>query len=413
MQSQIASAFQNASDIDEAESILRSCVHCGFCTATCPTYQILGDELDGPRGRIYLIKDFLAGQETSSESLEHLDRCLLCRACETTCPSGVRYARLAEIGRREMDKKLTRPLPQHLARVVLRSIFPYPRRMQFLLRFAQAWKGVLREDWAARIPEPCESVDTLSQQGSVHPRVLLFDGCVQQVTTPNTNRALTRVLDHLGVSWALPASAGCCGALSLHLNAEEEAHDFMRRNIDVWWPWVEEGIEAILVSASGCASMLKEYGQSLQDDALYREKARRIAELVRDPADWMVSMGAGISAAKSPRSRIALHNPCSLQHAMGLHGQIEQLLQDAGYELLPVADGHLCCGSAGTYSLLQPELSGELQRRKLENLQAAHPDCIATANVGCQLYLQQKSQVPVQHWLQLLADVLPAQPALP
>ena len=407
MQCDIAPDFHNDSDIAEAEAILRSCVHCGFCTATCPTYQVLGDELDGPRGRIYLIKDFLAGLPTSSESLTHLDRCLLCRACETTCPSGVRYARLAEIGRREMESRIGRPANERVQRALLRSILPYPRRLRPLLRFAQLVKGVLRDDWARRIPDcPTSKVERLGQ-GAEQPLVLLLAGCVQSVSTPNTTLALQQILDYLGIAWRIPAAAGCCGALSRHLNAEEEALGFMRRNIDAWWPWVEQGAQAILVSASGCGSMLKEYGQALQHDLAYAAKARRIAEMAHDPGEWLLAQDLELPAVAPRKNKVAFHSPCSLRHAQGLHGQIETLLQRAGYELLPVGDSHLCCGSAGTYSLLQPELANELRQRKLSFLEADSPDYIATANVGCQLHLQQTSGVEVRHWLELLSAVMP------
>ena len=406
MQTEIASQFRQDVDIDEAESILRSCVHCGFCTATCPTYQVLGDELDGPRGRIYLIKDFLAGHKTSEETREYLDRCLLCRACETTCPSGVRYGRLVEISRREMDRQLPRPAADRLNRALMRQVFPYPQRLRPLLWLGQSLKDILRDDWARRIPACPGQPGERSSPVPERPRVLLLAGCVQSVSTPNTNAALEAILDHLGISWRIASAAGCCGALSMHLGAEEEALGFMRRNIDAWWPWVEQGAEAILISASGCASMLKDYAQALRHDAQYAAKAERISALARDPGDWLLAAGADWRFSGQTRARVALHNPCSLQHALRLHGQIEGLLRAAGYQLLPVADGHLCCGSAGSYSLLQPQMANELRTRKLRNLQAAEPEVIATANVGCQLHLQQEAAVPVRHWLELLAEAV-------
>ena len=407
MQCEIAPNFHNDEDMTEAEAILRSCVHCGFCTATCPTYQILGDELDGPRGRIYLIKEFLAGAPTSSESLTHLDRCLLCRACETTCPSGVRYARLVEIGRRNLEPYLGRPASERLQRALLRSIIPYPQRLRPLLQIAQRAKDVLREDWARRIPD-CPAPTAASKlEGFEQARVLLLAGCVQSVSTPATNLALQKILDYLQIPGRVPATAGCCGALSLHLSAEEEALGFMRRNIDAWWPWIERGAQAILVSASGCGAMVKEYGQALQHDPAYAEKARRIAELARDPGEWLLEEKFAFPSFAPSQRKVAFHSPCSLQHAQRLSGKIETLLQRVGYDLVPVADAHLCCGSAGSYSLLQPDLAKELRERKLSCLEAKAPDCIATANVGCQLHLQQEAGVPVRHWLELLADALP------
>ncbi|XTI73097.1 glycolate oxidase subunit GlcF [Acidithiobacillus sp. AC3] len=407
MQCEIASNFYHDEDMAEAEAILRSCVHCGFCTATCPTYQIVGDELDGPRGRIYLIKEFLAGAPTSSESLTHLDRCLLCRACETTCPSGVRYARLVEIGRRNLEPHLGRPARERLQRALLRSIIPYPQRLRPLLQIARRVKEVLREDWARQIPDCPTPTAATELEGSEQPRVLLLAGCVQSVSTPATNLALQKILDYLQTPWRVPVTAGCCGALSQHLSAEEEALGFMRRNIDAWWPRIEQGAQAILVSASGCGAMVKEYGQALQHDPAYAEKARRVAELARDPGEWLLEGGFEFPSIVPAQRKVAFHSPCSLQHAQRLSGKIETLLQHVGYDLVPVADAHLCCGSAGSYSLLQPELARELRERKLSCLEAKAPDCIATANVGCQLHLQQEADVPVRHWLELLADALP------
>ena len=407
MQTHIAPRFQNDPSVTEADAILRSCVHCGFCTATCPTYQILGDELDGPRGRIYLIKAFFAGAPATEHTLEHLDRCLTCRACETTCPSGVRYARLAEIGRAHLEAEVDRPALERVKRRLLRAIVPRPERFRLLVRLGGACKPLLPDALARKVPTLPKPRPT-APQATAHTRrrVIALAGCVQSVMTPATGAALEQILGTLGVAADVPASAGCCGALSLHLGAHSEAHDYMRRNINAWWPLIEAGAEAILVSASGCGSMVKEYGEALQNDPDYAEKAARVAALACDPSEWLMEHAGEIPFVAADRGTVAFHAPCSLQHAQRLHGGVEMLLQRAGYRLTEVRDSHLCCGSAGTYSILQPVLSQQLLHQKLSALQEGEPDCIATANVGCQMHLQNGSGTPVRHWLELCAEAL-------
>ena len=409
MQTQIAPRFQDDPAVAEADAILRTCVHCGFCTATCPTYQILGDELDGPRGRIYLIKEFFAGAPATEHTLTHLDRCLTCRACETTCPSGVRYARLAEIGREYIEAEVGRPAVERLKRRLLRAIVPHPERFRLLLQLGDACKPLLPEALARKVPTlPKPKPRPTAPQATAHPprRIIALAGCVQSVMTPATGAALEQILGTLGVAADVPTRAGCCGALSLHLGAHGEAHDYMRRNIDAWWPLIEAGAEAILVSASGCGSMVKEYGEALQNDPDYAEKAARVAALARDPSEWLMEHVGEIPFVAADRGTVAFHVPCSLQHAQRLHGGVEMLLQRAGYRLTEVRDSHLCCGSAGTYSILQPVLSQQLLDQKLSALQEGEPDCIATANVGCQMHLQNGSETPVRHWLELCAEAL-------
>ncbi len=410
MQTRIAPRFENDAEVREADAILRSCVHCGFCTATCPTYQILGDELDGPRGRIYLIKEFLAGAPASSETVKHLDRCLTCRACESTCPSGVRYARLAEIGREHLEREIPRPALERLKRSLLRAVVPHPERFRLMLQLGTLFKPLLPEALAHKLPAlPRASVQTRfspAVTSALPRRVLALAGCVQSVLTPQTETALEQMLARLGCTVEIPPEAGCCGALSLHLNARAEAHDYMRRNIDAWWPSIAAGAEAILVSASGCGSMVKEYGEALQADPDYAEKARQVAALARDPSEWLLEQIDALPLEHKNRGPLAFHAPCSLQHAQRVQGKVEKLLQRAGYQLTAVADGHLCCGSAGTYSILQPELAQQLRRQKLDALENGRPHCIATANIGCQLHLQGGTDLPVRHWLELLADAL-------
>lgn len=384
----------------EADAILRSCVHCGFCTATCPTYQLLGDELDGPRGRIYLIKQMLEGQVATRATQLHLDRCLTCRACETTCPSGVRYGRLVDIGRAVAEQRIARPWRERLYRRLLRTLIPHAGRFGTLLRISQAVRPALPRALQDQIP--------VRQDAGAWPpprharRMLVLAGCAQASTTPNTNAAAARVLGRLGISLVVAPAAGCCGALSHHLSATAEAHAFIRRNIDAWWPYVEDGIEAIVTTASGCGVMVKDYGVLLAHDAPYAGKAARISALTRDLGEVL---GAEellpLLQQRQPR-RIAFHAPCTLQHGQRLAGTVEGILTRLGFELTEVRDSHLCCGSAGTYSLLQPALSTRLRDDKLAHLERPGPELIATANVGCQLHLQGAARVPVRHWIELL-----------
>lgn len=382
-----------------AEAILRSCVHCGFCTATCPTYTLLGDELDGPRGRIYLIKQMLEGNTITARTRTHLDRCLSCRSCETTCPSGVEYGKLLDIGRNHLELRIRRPLPQVLLRKALRLIIPYPGRFRFMARLAAMVRPLLPEHW--RLPVH-RGRDVRPAPKSSHPRkMLLLQGCVQSVATPATNSTATRLLDRLGISLMAAPATGCCGGISQHLAASAEALGFMRRNIDAWWPYIEAGSEAIVSTASGCGAVIKEYGYLLQDDPCYAEKARRVSAIARDIVEVLDQEDLQALHPEVGRT-VALHAPCSLQHAQGLNGRVETLLQRLGFTLTKVTDAHLCCGSAGTYSLLQQQLARQLRDAKLKALQAGQPQIIATANIGCQLHLAPEAAVPVVHWIELL-----------
>ena len=414
MQTQLADFIRDSHQGQEADAILRSCVHCGFCTATCPTYQLLGDELDGPRGRIYLIKQVLEGQTPSRKTQLHLDRCLTCRSCETTCPSGVRYGRLVDIGRAAVQAAVPRPWDERLARRLLRWLVPSRVRFGLFLGLGQLFRPLLPASLKAKVP-PRRVAGPWPT--APRPRTLLaLAGCAQAVATPDTNAAAARVLDRLGIRLLETPRAGCCGALPHHLGAEEEALAMMRRNIDAWWPQVEAGAEAILVTASGCGAMVKDYGALLAQDPVYADKAARIAALARDPSEVLaVELARPEVALPQPGAgrKIAFHSPCSLQHGQKLPGLAEGLLTRLGYDLTPVADGHLCCGSAGSYSLLQPTLARQLRDNKLASLAAGGPDCIATANVGCQLHLESGTRIPVRHWLELVDEVLAANPAAP
>jgi len=400
MQTRLADTFLDTKLGKEADAILRACVHCGFCNATCPTYQLLGDELDGPRGRIYLIKQVLEGHAPTRKTQRHLDRCLTCRACETTCPSGVRYGRLADIGRALVEQAVDRPLGERLARRLLRLIVPHAGRFGLLLALGQAVRPLLPSGLRRRVP-PRRTAGPWPD----HPHarnMLVLAGCAQSAAAPDINAAAARVLDRLGVRLITAPQAGCCGALSHHLSAEDEARAQMRRNIDTWWPHLEAGAEAIVVTASGCGAMVKDYGQLLADDPTYAAKAARVSELVRDLVEVLAGEDLDRLGANGAGRRVAFHAPCTLQHAQKLAGRVEALLARLGFELTPVRDAHLCCGSAGSFSLLQPALARRLRDDKLASLEAGGPEFIATANIGCLLHLESGSQFPVRHWIELV-----------
>lgn len=409
MQTRLTAAVLATPEGREADAILRKCVHCGFCTAVCPTYRALGDELDGPRGRIYLIKEMLEGAEPSRRTQRHLDRCLTCRACETTCPSGVQYGRLLDIGRHRVEHLVSRPLRERLARRALLGIVPHRRRFAALLAVGRLMRPLMPDAWRQKVPKS----EGRSSDGWPAPRharrMLVLEGCVQPVVAPGINRAAAQLLDRLGVS-LIRVADGCCGALAHHLAEGDRALAHMRHSIDAWWPQIERGAEAVVVTASGCGAMVRDYGALLQDDPAYAGKAARVAELFRDISDVVAQELArpGVKLEWAPpreaERRIAFHSPCTLQHGLGIRGVVEPLLAGAGFTLTAVADSHLCCGSAGSYSLLQPELSARLKSDKLAALEADAPDAIATANVGCLMHLASGTDRPVRHWIELLAQ---------
>lgn len=396
----------------EADAILRACVHCGFCTATCPTYQLLGDELDGPRGRIYLIKQALEGGKVTAKTQLHLDRCLTCRSCETTCPSGVRYGRLVDIGRKYVDDRVPRPAVDAAKRSALRRGLLSKSLFGAALTLGRFARPFLPRALAGSIPS---AHDSGTWPAPRHARtVVIALGCVQPSLAPNIDAATARVLDRAGISAIAVEGGRCCGALSYHLSEHDEARALARRNVDAWWPHVERGAEAIVVTASGCGVMVRDYGHVFAGDPLYAGKAERIAALACDPVELVAqewpTLAPQIAKVDTTRT-LAFHPPCSLQHGMKIRGVAETLLRDAGFSLLPVADAHLCCGSAGTYSILQPELAGRLKANKLHALEAQRPDVIATANIGCMTHLQSGTDVPIRHWIELVDIAIADAPA--
>jgi len=406
MQTTLSEQARQLPRAEEAESILRTCVHCGFCNATCPTYQLLGDELDGPRGRIYLIKQVLEGNEVTQKTQQHLDRCLSCRNCETTCPSGVDYHNLLDIGRAVVDAAVPRSLDQRLLREGLRSVVPNSGLFKALLSSGQVFRALLPNTLRAKLPRrvyPAKQRPTAR-----HTRqVLMLEGCVQPSLSPNTNAATARVLDRLGISVTPAREAGCCGAVDYHLDAQAAGLDRARRNIDAWWPSIEQGAEAIVQTASGCGAFIKDYGHLLSTDAAYAEKARKVSALAKDLVEVLREEPLDQLGIHSDQ-RLAFHCPCTLQHAQKLGGAVEALLTRLGFNLTFVPDGHLCCGSAGTYSLTQPELSRQLRDNKLNALESGHPEVIVTANIGCQSHLDGAGRTPVHHWIELVEAALPS-----
>ena len=422
MQTQLSPEHQASARGRQAEAVLRQCVHCGFCNATCPTYRLTGDELDGPRGRIYLMKQVFEGQAPSRTTQQHLDRCIGCRHCESTCPSGVQYHTLLAAGQAEVDGQVARPWGERLMRAAIRWLMPSPL-FKPALRLGQAARPLLPAAWRERIPEPPLLTPGAWPDASLSlhaRRVLLPAGCVQPGLRPHIDVATARVLDAVGVRAEVPRGT-CCGAIQGHLGDEAGARDRARRNIDAWWPYIDTGtpVEAIVVNASGCGAWVKDYDQLLADDPVYGDRARRVAALVRDPGEllpaWVPLLQRklqrkGVSAAEL--GPVAFHPPCSLSHAQRLShaakpGPIEQALRELGFVLqLPRVDSHQCCGAGGAYSLLQPAMSRTLRDDKLRQLDALHAGVIASANIGCIVHLQSGTGTPVKHWIEVLDEAL-------
>ena len=409
MQTHFTDADRQKPHIQEAERILRTCVHCGFCNATCPTYQLLGDERDGPRGRIYLMKELLESRDDNAQVTEetrlHLDRCLTCRNCETTCPSGVEYHKLLDIGRAEIDRRVPRPMAERAQRYALRKMLVEPKRFKALLSLGQTFKPLVPGKLRSKMPPaPVDAGQRPDSQR--HPRkVLILEGCVQPGLSPNTNAATARLLDRLGISVTPISEAGCCGAIDFHLNAQDDGRARMRANIDAWWPQIEQGAEAIVQTASGCGAFVKEYGDMLKDDPAYAQKAQKVSALAKDIVEILREEPIEKLELKE-HQRLAFHCPCTLQHAQKLNGAVDSVLSKLGFSLTPVKDAHLCCGSAGTYSVTQPALATQLRDNKLNALEASNPEVIVTANIGCQTHLASANRTPVRHWVEVVDAAL-------
>jgi len=406
MQTNLADFIKDTPEGKEADSILRACVHCGFCTATCPTYQLLGDELDGPRGRIYLMKQVLEGKPATAKTQLHLDRCLTCRNCETTCPSGVRYGRLVDIGRKIVEDQVPRAPADRAMRTALKETLPRSWVFSPAMKAGQLLRPLLPAVLKNKVPK--------KQSAGAWPRreharkMLLLDGCVQPSMSPNINAATARVFDALGVQLIVAPRAGCCGAIRHHLNDHDAARDDMRRNIDAWWPHVEAGAEAIVMTASGCGATVKEYGHLLEQDPVYAQKAKRISELTRDLSELLPSFEEELKQKLRGKvaKRVAWHPPCTLQHGQKIRGKVEDVLRGIGVDVQLCADSHLCCGSAGTYSVLHPDIAYALRDQKVANLEATKPDMIVSANIGCITHLQSGTATPVAHWIELVDSAL-------
>nr|WP_315230011.1 glycolate oxidase subunit GlcF [uncultured Limnohabitans sp.] len=413
MQTNLAPQYVGTPEGEAAEAILRKCVHCGFCTATCPTYQLLGDELDGPRGRIYLMKQVFEGATPTRATQQHLDRCLTCRNCESTCPSGVQYGHLVDVGRKVVDAQVPRPLGERVLRWALKEGLPSPLFAP-AMKLGQAVRGVLPAKLKAKVPAPQASGAWPTQ---THARkVLMLAGCVQPAMMPNVNTATARVLDAAGIQTVVAPKAGCCGAVKFHLNDQDGGMAHMRANIDAWWPFVEQGspneVEAIVMNVSGCGVMVKDYGHVLKDDVAYAAKAKRISELTQDLSELLPDLVPVLKPKLNPAALAnagmqAFHPPCTLQHGQQLKGGVEKHLAELGFAIqVANTEAHLCCGSAGTYSVLNPEISTTLRDRKLGHLDALQPKAILSANVGCITHLQSGTDVPVKHWVEVLDAAL-------
>ena len=409
MQTNLAPEYQNTADGQEAEAILRKCVHCGFCTATCPTYQLLGDELDGPRGRIYLIKQVLEGVAPTRDTQLHLDRCLTCRNCETTCPSGVQYGHLVDIGRKIVDEKVPRPAAEQTVRWALKEGLSSPLFAP-AMKLGQSVRALLPSSLKAKVPESRSAGAWPTRQHNR--RVLMLAGCVQPAMSPNINTATARVLDACSIQTVVEPLAGCCGGVKFHLNDQDAAHVQMKNNIDAWWPHVAQGVEAIVMNASGCGVTVKDYGHIFRHDLQYAEKAARISELTKDLSELLPHLMPTLQQRIRPeqalaQGQLAFHPPCTLQHGQQLKGGVETHMSALGFKVRVASnEAHLCCGSAGTYSVLQPVIATQLRDRKLGHLNEMQPSAILSANIGCITHLQSGTAVPVRHWVEMVDAAL-------
>ncbi|NKB71807.1 MAG: glycolate oxidase subunit GlcF [Candidatus Latescibacteria bacterium] len=402
-------------DVKVSEEILRACVHCGFCNATCPTYLLTGNELEGPRGRIYLIKNTLEGAiEVSQQTQEHIDHCLGCLACETTCPSGVTYSHLLEEARPRLEEAYKRPWSQRLLRRLLTFMLPHPGRFRWALRLAPLGKLTafltprsmrhLLDMAPARLPAPATLARSgiIAAQGKRRARVVLLTGCAQQVLGPQINDATVRLLTRLGAEVVIPPDMGCCGALTYHMGERPQSLKLMRRNIEVWHREMEAGgLDAIVLNTSGCGTAVREYGHIFRNEPELADKAQAVAALVKDVSEVVDELGLG-DVEEVGDLRVAYHDACSLQHGAKIKDPPRRLLAQAGFEVVEVPEAHICCGSAGTYNLLEPELAGQLQARKAANISQVQPQVVAAGNIGCMEQIGGGIEAPVVHTVELL-----------
>jgi len=400
MQTNLAPEFQRGRHAVAIETILRNCVHCGFCNATCPTYQLRGDELDGPRGRIYQMKQFFEGEPANVEMLKHLDRCLTCHSCETTCPSGVKYTHLLEIGKTSIERELPRPGWDRARRWGIVRFINSGWLFALAVKTGQTFVPILPAKLRESVPPRQTPVDRINAQHSR--KVLMLGGCVQPTLAPNTNARASNLLNKFGIEVIELPENLCCGAAALHSSEPEYGMRQVKRLIDSWWPHIEAGVEAILVTATGCGVSVKDYERLLADDSDYAVKAEKVSSLYRDLIEFVEAEVESMEPVKLLAKRVAVHTPCSMQHGLGINGRVEVILAKAGYEICAVEEAHLCCGSAGTYSMLQPALATQLRTNKVRALSVNQPDIIATANIGCQVHLAHGNQIPVRHWIELL-----------
>jgi len=401
MQTNLAPFIRDTEAGQEADAILRKCTHCGFCLANCPTYRLLGDELDSPRGRIYQVKQVLEGAEPTAATQLHLDRCLTCRACETTCPSGVEYGRLADLGRQIIEQRVPRSRRERVIRRALRTVLPHRRLFGPLLALGRIVRPFLPAMLRHHVPVARRAAWPTATAAPAR-RVILFEGCVQPGLVPAINAHTARVLHELGIEAVRTPAAGCCGAIDQHLGDPDKARERIRHNLDAWAPALDDGADAIVVNATGCGAQVAEYAHALAADATHSERAGEATRLATDPVELLEPYADRLRPADGVPTRIAFHAPCTLQHGLGLGGRVEKLLRRIGFELTPVADAHICCGSAGTYSVLQPELAAQLRGDKVRNLERGSPEMIATANIGCLTHIQTGTGTPVRHWLELI-----------
>ncbi len=400
MRARLAESNSSKSFALAATEIIRSCVHCGMCNASCPTYQLTGDELEGPRGRIYLIKGILETGETSDVARTHLDQCLVCRSCEASCPSGVKYGELLELTKPHIESSNRSPLRLRIKRYLIVQIVPNKVLFSMFFAVGRLLKPLLSSNLKILIPERASL--QASRRVAHKRKALLLSTCAQSVVRPSIDTAAIKIFDRLGITLIPVAGAGCCGALALHCGYEEKAIVQAKANIDAWWPYIELGAESIIATSSGCGLQLKGYERLLKEFPDYSAKSKYLAGLIKDPIELIDDQKLSAVTKDSDRCSIAFQSPCSQQHGLKINGRVEAVLERLGWNFTKVKDPHLCCGSAGSYSILYPETSARLREEKLNALSQGSPELIVTANIGCQLHLGAKSAVPVIHWLELI-----------